>query len=216
MQQELLGWRPRGGCREGAGRKRTSLRMPHRSRADFRNGVCHVTLRLRRGLPSLRSKRVVREVESTFRRGCERGDFRLADYSRQRDHVHLIVEALDAAALGCGLRALSVRLVRAANRIWCRRGAVVGDRYHFRVLRTPLEVRNALRYVLLNARKHSEGGVRRAHPDPASSGPWFEGWAQRVPQPRALTPVARAQTWLLTRGWRRHRAISLLEAPKGF
>ena len=207
MQQELLGWRRRGGSRERAGRERTSSLAPHRSRKRFRNGVCHVTLRLRAGLPSLRSTRVVRSIERTFARGCERGDFRLAQYSVQRNHVHLIVEAADANALGRGVRALAIRIAR--------RGSVIGDRYHSRVLRTPLEVRNALRYVLLNARKHFGASARRAEPDSASSGPWFECWAEPIGPPPLPKPVASARTWLLSTGWRKYPRISLLETPNG-
>jgi hypothetical protein len=39
-------------------------------------------------------------------------------------------------------------------------GPVLHGRYHLRVLRTPREVRNALAYVLLNARKHWPGARR--------------------------------------------------------
>jgi hypothetical protein len=47
---------------------------------------------------------------------------------------------------------------------------VFADRFHARALRTPKEVRTALVYVLLNARRH---GIPVAAPDPYSSGPWF-------------------------------------------
>ena len=152
-------------------------------------------------------------MEATFARGCERGDFRLAQYSFQRDHVHLIVEADDADALGRGVRALGVRLARAANRVWCRRGSVIGDRYHFRLLQTPREVRNALRYVLLNARKHLKHPAREVQPDAASSGAWFDGWVELFTRPRGPAPVAAARSWLLRLGWRKHPRVSLRDAP---
>jgi REP element-mobilizing transposase RayT len=76
--------------------------MPHERRAPFRKGVGHVTVRVIRGLPSLRKRRVVRAIEASFREGCERPDFRLAHYSIQRNHLHLIVEADDEASLGRG------------------------------------------------------------------------------------------------------------------
>ena len=41
------------------------------------------------------------------------------------------------------------------NRVFKRSGAVLAERYHVRVLRTPREVRNALAYLLLNARRHA-------------------------------------------------------------
>jgi len=42
------------------------------------------------------------------------------------------------------MRSIGARIARAVNRVFCRRGAVLADRYHARVLRTPTEVRRAL------------------------------------------------------------------------
>ena len=97
-----------GGRRPGAGRKPgPNPRLRHRSREAFGRGLpCHVTLKVRKDVPSLRSVRLVREVEATFARGCERGEFRLVHYSLQGDHAHLIVEAADRHALGRGMKAL--------------------------------------------------------------------------------------------------------------
>jgi hypothetical protein len=51
--------------------------------------------------------------------------------------------------------------------------------------------------------------------DPASSGRWFEGWAQ-APEPPADPPaVALARTWLLRTGWRRHGLIRPDEILRG-
>jgi len=65
-----------------------------------------VTLRVRRGLPSLRSRRLVREFRDSLRRCCERGEFRVLHYSLQRDHAHLIVEADSKEALGRVMKAI--------------------------------------------------------------------------------------------------------------
>jgi len=43
---------------------------------------------------------------------------------------------------------VAIRFARAVNRALGRRGRVLEDRYHVRVLATPLQVRNAIRYVL--------------------------------------------------------------------
>src|SRR5262245_12455669 len=88
--------RPRwGGARAGAGRKRkpgAKPGLPHVSRQAFAKPVpAHVTLRLRPGLLSLRTVPVVREIERTFAKGCERSTFRLVQYSLQGNHAHLIV-----------------------------------------------------------------------------------------------------------------------------
>ena len=69
-----------------------------------------------REIPSLRSGPIVREVESTFREGCERGTFRLVHYSIQDDHLHLLVEADGAKALGRGMKSIAARFARAVNR----------------------------------------------------------------------------------------------------
>jgi len=55
-------------------------------------------------------------------------------YSIQRDRLHVIVEASSAAALGRGMKSLGARLARAVNRTRSRRGPVLRDRYHVRVL----------------------------------------------------------------------------------
>src|SRR6187397_2692263 len=130
-----LAARPRwGGRRAGAGRKRQPGRSPslrHGSRERFSRPIpAHVTLRLLPGLLSLRTVKVVREIEGTFSRGCERSEFRLVHYSLQGNHAHLIVEARDGDALGRGMKAIGARLARAVNRIAERSGSVLADRYH--------------------------------------------------------------------------------------
>ena len=216
-QQEIrLRYSRWGGRRQGAGRKPAARpRIRHLPRPAFARGVpCHVTLKVRPDVPSLRSRRLVRELETTFRRGCERGDFRLVHYTVQRDHLHLIVEAVGADALGRGMKAIGARVARAVNRVFGRRGPVLADRYRLRALRTPREVRAALRYVLLNARKHIRRAGRSLHRvDPASSGRWFDGW--RVPLKTAADPpaVARPRGWLAGVEWRRHGLIDPADEP---
>jgi len=203
-----------GGRRPGAGRKTgPNPRLRHRSRGLFaRRLPCHVTLKVRDGIPSLRTVRLVHELERSFAAGCERNDFRLVHYSIQGNHAHLIVEADNVGALGRGMKALGSRLARAVNRVFKRSGRVLADRYHVHVLRTPREVRNALSYVLLNARRHAAQAGRtlsRAFGiDPASSGRWFDGWRRAVgeagPSPPAVTAVATSRSWLLAVGWKRN------------
>jgi REP element-mobilizing transposase RayT len=179
---------------------------------------CLVTLKVRSDVPSLRSVRLVRELERSLRQACERGEFRVAHYSIQGNHVHAIVEAAGAPALTRGMKSLGARLARAANRVFQRSGSVLADRFHLRVLRTPREARNAIAYVLLNARRHAaklgralRGPVRI---DPASSGRWFDGWKRRLPgSPGDPPAVAPPRTWLLRVGWRRHRLVEPGEVP---
>ena len=177
----------------------------------------HVTLKIRAGIPSLRSVRFVREAERSFRVSCDRGDFRLVHYTLQHNHAHLIVEATDACALARGMKAIGSRLARAVNRVFGRRGPVLLERFHLRVLRTPLEVRRALAYVLLNARRHAERVKYTLGVDPGSSGRWFDGWTRlpssQRPGAASVAAVAAARTWLLRVGWRKHGLIDPNERP---
>ena len=204
----------RGGRRRGAGRKRVAARprVPHRPRDVLaaRHPVL-VTVRVRGGLPSLRGVRSCRVLERCLAAAADRFGVRLVEYSIQSNHLHLIVEAQDERALARGMKGLLVRSARRLNALWGRRGALVDDHYHARALRSPREVRNALVYVLQNARKH---GGHLAGPDPCSSGPWFDGWsAGPSVGPAGPAGTVRARTWLLSIGWRRHGRISIDEVP---
>jgi REP element-mobilizing transposase RayT len=188
----------------------------HGSRPNFPGRFpAHVTLKVRRGLRTLRDVRIVRALEATLAEACERGDFRVAQYSIQADHLHFLVEADDRTALGRGMKSIAARVARAVNRVLGRRGRVLRDRYHLRVLETPREVRRALIYVINNARKHLGARAPRVgRVDPASSGPWFHGWREGiVALARSPAPVARARTWLLRVGWQRHGLLDPSEVP---
>ena len=135
--------------------------------------------------------------------------------------MHLVVEATGKQAFGRGMNAVAARLARAVNRAFQRRGRALYGRYHLRVLRTPREVRRALAYVLLNARKHWRQRMGSPPPvrlDEASSGAWFDGW-RRTPRisdrspPAGPAAVATPHTWLLAVGWRRHGLVDLAELP---
>jgi REP element-mobilizing transposase RayT len=212
VRQHEIEFRTWGGARRGAGRRRSSPRprVAHsaRPRHDARAPL-HVTLRLREGLPSLRSHIVRLRVLHALGQGRERFGFRLNQFSLQSNHIHLIVEADDRAALSRGMKGLAVRVARTLNRLWKRSGSVFSDRFHARSLRTPREVRTALVYVLQNARHH---GLRLLGVDPYSSGPWFDGWKQRLVL-ASDGPAARARTWLLREGWRRHGLVGIQESP---
>jgi REP element-mobilizing transposase RayT len=200
----------------------------HRERERI-PGWCpvHVTLRVRPDVPSLRTVALVREFRRSLAEASERGSFRVAHYSIQGDHLHMIVEANGKQALAPGMKSIGARLARAANRVFGRRGAVLDGRYHHRLLRTPREVRRALVYVLQNARHHlrKQGRAVRAASrvlfDPASSARWFDGWLDgrrarlglpQIDRERERREVAPARTWLLRVGWRRDGLIDPTEA----
>jgi REP element-mobilizing transposase RayT len=201
----------RGGARRGAGRKpkgesalTTHARRPALSARD----PVLITTRLAAGLPNLRRERTLAVLRDVFAQGADQFGFRLVEYSIQTNHIHFLADGEDARAVARGMQGLLVRVAKALNRAWGRRGKVLADRCHARKLTSPREVRNALVHVLQNARKH---GACLTGVDACSSGVWFDGWRDRAP--RGPSPIARARSWLLTRGWRRAGLISTAEAP---
>lgn len=190
--------------------------MPHAPRPEFaaRHPLL-VTLRLADGNPSLRRVEPHALFFGVLRVARARFGMRIVQITMLTNHVHLIVEARDAAALSRGMRAFGVRIARGLNRICGRAGSVLADRFHSRVLRTPREVRYALAYVLGNARKH---GIGLASIDPFSSASSFDGWGESAFVETARSrlrglPVALARSWLLNVGWRRWGLISVWAIP---
>ena len=170
----------------------------------------HLTLRCMSGIPSLRSMEVFPAVVAALR-AVQGPRFRVVHFSVQDNHVHLVVEANDSAALRKGARSLGVRLARAVNRACGRKGRVLDDRYHTRSLRTPREVRFALAYVLFNFKKHQVRVPTRL--DPCSSAPWCDGLRDRRPAALEDAPVVAPHTWLARLAWRRHGLLSPDEHP---
>jgi REP element-mobilizing transposase RayT len=170
-----------------------------------------VTLRAAEGLISLRAERVFPAVRAALVAATS-SRFRVLQFSVQRDHLHLLVEASTPTGFEHGVRGLAIRVARAVNRVLHRHGHVWGDRYHAHLLKTPREVRNALVYVLNNWRKH-EPASRGL--DPRSSAAWFEGWRRPETSEVGSSPVARARTWLASVGWKLRGLIGADERPRG-
>jgi len=217
------GW---GGRRKGAGRKRVAARrrVSHRTRPVLnpRRPVL-VTVRLADGLARLRGRKVVAVLRRAFAHGCDKGVFRICHFSVQGNHIHLVCEAVSAAALAMGIKAWKHRVTRRLNKLWGRNGTVWDDRYHLRLINNLRQVRNTLVYVLQNARHHNEYLPQWAKGiDPYSSAYYFDGWRDDgfrdgIPPPAqdGGPPVAAPQTWFLTTGWRRYGLIDLNETPAG-
>ena len=226
VRQREFGFVNWGGKRRGAGRKpkgeRAGVSHAMRPRLAARFPVL-VTMRLRAGLETLRSDKSHALIREAF--ALTSGDeFRVIEYSVQSNHLHLVAESSDQRALGRGMIGLAVRIARGLNKLWRRTGQVFADRYHARILTTPRAVRNALIYVVQDARKH--GAWRALVPDVYSSGPSFGGRrngtgacdsrATRANLAQSRTPwLVRARTWLLMMGWRRHGLIDPREVPVG-
>ena len=160
-------------------------------------------------------------TERQDQRGLNRG-FRIIEFNVLGNHLHLITEASDKDALSTGLQGFEVRVARRLNSALMRSGKLFAHRYHARYLKTPREVRNALRYVLLNRKHHAaEQRFSKNWIDPFSSAAWFRGWAQPIradePWKRELLamvrPTAEPTVWLLTEGWKRHGLLKFDERP---
>lgn len=224
VRQQRFVFRRHGGARKRAGRKpnvpgKPKQRHAARPEADARFPF-HVTLRMRRDVPRLRKFELCKVLRRAFVYGCRKGEFRICQFSIQGNHVHLMCEAATRKARAKGLQGWGVRVARGINGFFGRNGAVFDDRYHMEPLRTPTQVRNALCYVLQNARRHGLELDPTFHgADPFSSAWWFDGWKDAnwklgLDPPESKT-VADAGSWLLRVGWRRAKAglIGIDEVP---
>jgi len=184
-QLEFPSW---GGKRNGAGRPRLAARpmVSHRRRPSHAARFpLHAVLRTVGDVPRLRQQAVFLAVKRALSAGAERERFRVVHCSVQGNHIHLVVEAADREALSRGMQGLAIRMARAINRAASRKGRVFADHYFARELRTPAEVRRAVRYVLDNFILH------------ARLSPQTDARASSLAPPR---------TWLLSIGWHRSRA----------
>jgi len=135
----------------------------------------------------------------------------------------------DRRALSRGVQGLTVRVARAVNLQVERKGKLFADRYHARALKTPRACSLAIRYVLLNVRKHvgAPGAPHAGFVDPCSSAPWFARFA-RPPElafgaaqcrgeflraTGLASPVVEPRVWLLRAGLRRTRSFDVDEVP---
>jgi hypothetical protein len=221
-QQELRWPSGHGGARKGAGRKpgKGRRRVAHVPRPVVKpSWPVHVTVRMRRDVPRLRNFDLVKVLRRAFVKGCRKDGFRICQFSIQGNHVHTICEAGDRERLARGIQGWCVRLARGINGAVGRKGSLFDDRYHVEVITTPRQMRNALCYVLQNARRHGERLDGKYHGiDPFSSAWWFDGWRddgwRRGMEPGGPEPpVASARSWLLNTGWRRHRLLDIDEVP---
>ena len=150
--------------------------------------------------------------------------------SIQGNHLHLLVEASSRTALARGMQGFEISAAKHLNaavskaRGRRRRGAVFPDRYHARILKSPISVRSCVCYVLNNWRRHREDRGFVGHTwevDPFSTGWMFPWWRERMHEDVLRWPppgyeslvVWRPKTWLLRQGWTKHGAISLHDVP---
>ena len=81
-----------------------------------------MTVKLKAGLPSLRSTEALAVVLAAIGRVNKGGVIRIVEFSVQSNHVHLIVEAAKSADLSRGMASLNTGLGMRLNRIWRRTG----------------------------------------------------------------------------------------------
>src|SRR5947207_8690261 len=146
----------RGGWRPGAGRPRGRTKVAHEKREEVKARFpILVTLRAVEGVPNLRRKGALAIVREAIVSGGRSKTFRVVHFHLLPNHLHFLVEAASSDALARGMQGLNVRLARNLNRILGREGTLFAERYHARSLKTPTEVHNAIRYVLLNSDHHA-------------------------------------------------------------
>ncbi len=224
VQQELF---RHGGKRRGAGRPPNGPRSSerHKRRPNLRaSDPVHVTIRIATDIRNLRTRDLYRAIRFATYAIAERQQdrFRIVHISIQRNHLHLLCEAVDRMALARGMQGFEVSAARRVNAAIGRRGSVFTDRYHARVLNSPRSTRHALAYVLNNWRRHRLDRGSRWLVDPFSSGISFTGWKELEgaiwmwkPSDSRYEPllVFRPQTWLLRVGWQRAGAIRARDVP---
>jgi REP element-mobilizing transposase RayT len=190
-----------------------------------------ITARVSKATSNLRRRSVYHAVRRALAKMLVRTNFRIVHFSLQRTHLHLIAEAETTSALSRGMQGF---LISAARRINVelgkesrtrKRGCVFPDRYHERIITTPKQCRNAIRYVLNNWRRHSED--RHGLPstwvvDPFSSAVNFGGWRELADSGQLFEtradyerlPTSTPSTWLLRIGWTKRGAIGAYDVPK--
>src|SRR3954453_15816917 len=150
-------FRSRGGKCEGAGRKRSvawKSEVAHGVRPTLHEyNPVHVTMRAVGGVPNLRAELIYGLIERELRIASRKG-LRVLQFSVQRNHVHLLVEAEDRVALARGIQRFASRVAMGINTVARRSGRLWRERYPRRDLTSPNQVRNALVYVIMNIRKH--------------------------------------------------------------
>jgi putative transposase len=216
-------WWPKRKARRGKklGRKRSKdSGVTHSRRPRLRSCIpMHITMKWAEGLPTLREHGAFMVLLSCFRASNAASGLRIIDFSVQSNHVHMICEAADEQAVSSAMQGLGVRIARRMNAYWERKGTVFADRYHREDLKTPSQVRNAIRYVLQNVFRHSSRArfLSSGQPDEFSSGQWFTGWKEAHlngrPSDQDDPPVVSPSVWLLTTGWKRHGLLSITERP---
>lgn len=203
--KRIKGW---GGKRKKAGRKNISNAVNHmkRDKVDPKYPML-LTLKMKKGLPTLRSARISRAFKKSLAKAQKYG-LRVIHFALESNHIHLFAEAKGNLELRSGMASFGSSFGRSLRKIAGGTGSVFLGRYHMRQLKTPTQTKNALAYVLLNHAKH-EGSV--PYPDDFSSSKYFSDWKNLLggrylnlkaePLPDYLSAP---RSWLACRGWQKN------------
>ncbi len=224
-----------GGRRAGAGRKKILLSEPSHIKREIvtQKTPVHVTLKIHKGLPSLRQTNIFLLIAKAIAKARSHG-LRVIHFSVQSNHLHMLVEANSHHEFVRGMQSLTIRLAKAIKKSLGSAGDKIAKvflgRFHSRVLKSPAEVKRALRYVLQNTAKHLGRGKREPLVlDQCSSVHMLENprtlfgsraetkyareFFKRGPPPlhqRVAKSVgeflSKPRSWVLVRGWKLARA----------
>ena len=170
----------------------------------------HLNFKLIPQVPSLRTPQFMREFAKILT-NARRCGLRIQHYTIESNHVHILCEAESNDHVKRGMISLKSSIAWALRRIFGFYGKVFTDRYHAHHLKTPTEMRNALRYVLFNHAKHAKAAF---FADVYSSIYEFEDASEfanlRFDRPPAWFAAIRpqlsvAQSWMQSHGWRKGR-----------
>ena len=203
-----------GGKRRGAGRKKRLASEPVHSKRGAINArtPIHITLKLVERMPNLRSPSFLRRFNHAVRSAKEFG-LRVQHFTIESNHIHMIAECNSGEELASSMKSLVGRLANVIRRaIKLGRLKVFRSRYHAHVLKTPTEMKYALRYVLFNASHHRKTALR---PDQYSTVWLFEKvkelvgitFTQRPPEwlNDLKQTLSEPRSWLQSKGWLRTR-----------
>lgn len=140
---------------KGAGRPAIHDRgIRHIARDEIKRlTVLHLTVKIEKAKAGLKNKTTLQLLRRAILKARKMG-LSIVHYTLEFDHVHMLVETNNNETLARGMQSFGITLSKGINKIKATSGQVFKTRYHFRKLKTPSEIKNALAYILGNGIKH--------------------------------------------------------------
>jgi len=144
---------------KGAGRPkgRSKHYIPHIKREALpAKTPVHITIKINKEYKGLRNKTFLSITKLAIKKARLKG-LRVIYFTIQFDHLHLFIEPKNMRELSNGIRSLVCAMAERMRRHLKldKLKSFVKDRYHLHILKTPREVKNAIKYILGNTIKHS-------------------------------------------------------------